>query len=318
MNSTFDLISVIVTNYNHAKYLDQRMESLLNQTYPNLEIIVIDNCSTDNSLEVLAKYKNRPQVKIVALEKNGGFVNSCNLGVSMSRGEFFIFAEADDYNAPTQIERLHQAMAGHEEIGVAFCRSFMVDGQGKVYDEDFNHRDRSFKKLCSKDTLIPKRLAQRFFLFSCIIPNFSAALFRRKYYDLAGGISAHLKACPDWELWFRIVPHCDFYYLTSPLNYFRRHAKSAQGLMSMQSLITDIMELLYTASRTVDLTFWEQFLFRVNIGVIWGRYRKDAPGIWWKSFPSIWRYSLKYDKLSLMFLMLAFIKRGIQRMIGKA
>ena len=52
-----DLISVIVTNYNHAKYLDIRMESLLNQTYQNLEMIVIDNCSTDNSLEVLERYK---------------------------------------------------------------------------------------------------------------------------------------------------------------------------------------------------------------------------------------------------------------------
>ena len=56
MNSTAELISVVVTNYNHASYLDQRIESLLAQTYPNLEIIIVDNCSIDNSLDVLSKY----------------------------------------------------------------------------------------------------------------------------------------------------------------------------------------------------------------------------------------------------------------------
>lgn len=315
MDNTKDLISVIVTNYNHAKYLDQRMESLLAQTYPNLEIIVIDNCSTDNSLEVLSKYKKYSHIKITALEKNTGYVNSSNLGVSMSRGKFFIFAEADDYNAPTQIELLHKAMAGNEQIGVAFCRSFMVDAQGKIFDEDFNYRDRSFKEYCSGDTLIPRRLAQRFLLYSCIIPNFSAALFRRECFDRAGGLLAR-KACSEWEFWFRICGYCDFYYLTTPLNYYRRHGASYMSLLGIQTTVIQIMEVLYTASRKADLTLWEQLCFRVNIGVIWGRYRKPAPDIWWKSFPSIWRESLKYDKLSVVFLMLAFIKRSTQRLMA--
>ena len=316
MNSTLELISVIVTNYNHAKYLDQRMESLLNQTYKNLEIIVVDNCSTDNSLDVLAKYKKYEHVKIVGLEKNTGFVNSSNLGVSLSHGKFFIFAEADDYAAPAQIERLYKAMAGNELIGVAFCRSLIVDTEGKVVDEDYNRQDRFFKKFCCKDTLIHRRLAQRFFLFSCIIPNYSAALFRRKYFDLAGGLVAHYKSCSDWEFWFRFSQNCDFYYLTSSFNNYRRHGTSYVSLLGMQLTVIEIMEMLYKASRNIDLTFWEQFQFRVNIGVIWGRYRKPNPKLWRKSFPAIWRHSLKYDKLSLLFLIFAFIKRVAERMIG--
>jgi glycosyltransferase involved in cell wall biosynthesis len=317
MNNTADLISVIVPNYNHAGYLDQRIGSLLDQTYPSLEIIVIDNCSTDNSLDVLAGYKNKARVKIVALAKNGGYVNSCNLGVSLARGKFIMFAESDDFNAPSHIELLHQAMAGNDTIGVGFCRSLMVDASGRVFDEDFNHRDNRFKELCSKDTLIPQRLAQRFFLFSCIIPNMSAALIRRKYFDVAGGFSPHYKACPDWDFWSRISRCCDFYYLATPLNNFRRHGASHQSLLGIRSLVIESMELLYTALRKADLTFWEQLHFRVNIGVIWGRYRKPASGVWWKSFPSIWRQSLKYDKLSLVFLILAFIKRSAERLMGR-
>ena len=318
MPDAADLISVIVTNYNHAKYLDQRMGSLLSQTYPNLEIIVVDNCSTDNSLDILAKYKNYGHIKIVALEKNIGNINSSNLGVGMSSGKFFIFAEADDYCAPTEIELLYKAMAGNEQITAAFCRSFMVDGEGKIFDEDFNYRERSFKEFCSKDTLIPGPLAQRFFLYSCIIPNFSAVLFRRKYYDLAKGLLQNVKTCADWEFWFRMCQYGDLYYLTTPLNYFRRHAKTTGNLYGIELTLKEIMGLLYTEARKTDLTFWEQFCFRVNIGVIWGRYRKPDPGIWWKCFPSIWRQSLKYDKWSLVFLMFAFIKRSAQRMIGMA
>ncbi len=312
-----ELISVIVTSYNHAEYLDQRMESLLNQTYSNLEIIVIDDCSTDNSRDVLAKYKNRGHVKIIALEKNGGYADACNLGVSLSHGQFIMFAECDDYNAPTHIELLHQAMAGNEQIGVAFCRSLMVDVQGKVFDEDFNHRDRSFKEACSKDSLVPQRLAQRFFLFSCIIPNMSAALIRRKYFDLAGGFSPYYRACADWDFWCRISQHGDFYYLTAPLNNFRAHGTTVRSLSGIQLPMTEIMELLYAASRKAKLTFCQQVSFRVNIGVIWGRYRKNAPGAWWKSFPLIWRQSLQYDKLSLVYLILAFMKRGTERMMGR-
>lgn len=307
---------MIVTNYNHAKYLDGRMESLLKQTYPNLEIIVVDNCSTDNSLEVLAKYKD-PRVTIKALEKNIGNINSTNLGVSLSQGKFFILAEADDYNDPRQIELLYQAMAGNEAIGAAFCRSYLVDAEGKIFDDDFNQRDRAFKKFCSKDTLIPGRIAQRFFLNSCVIPNFSAVLFRRKYYDLAGGLLHLFKTCADWEFWFRMSRHCDLYYLTSPLNYFRRHRASTGTLLGVELTVTEIMAMLYQASRTIELTVWERFLFRVNVGLVWGRYRAPAPGLWWKSFPSIWRESLKYDKLSVVFLVLAFVKRVTERMIGR-
>jgi glycosyltransferase involved in cell wall biosynthesis len=317
MSTSAELISVIVTNYNHAKYLDERMDSLLKQTYPNLEIIVIDNCSTDNSLEVLAKYKKYNHVKIVALEKNGGCLNSCNMGVRMSQGRFFIFSEADDYCAPQQIELLYKTMKDNEEVGVSFCRSYMVDAQSKVYGDDFSLRDSAFKKYCSKDTVIPRRLAQRLFLFSCFIPNFSAVLFRKKVFELAGGFPPQISSVADWEFWFRFSPYCDFYYLTTPLNYYRRHGTSHQGMQGAELLITDMMDLLYTEYRKAQLTLWEKFEFKVNIGVIWGRYRKPAPKIWWKSFPAIWRHSCKYDKLSIVYLILAFIIKSTQRVFGK-
>ena len=125
---------------------------------------------TDNTFEVLAKYKKYDHIKIVALEKNKGYANASNLGVSLSRGKYIMFAELDDFSAPTEIERLYAAMAGNEQIGVCFCRSLLVNGQGKAFDNDFNHREKDFKEFCAKDTLIPQRIAQRFLLYSCKRP----------------------------------------------------------------------------------------------------------------------------------------------------
>jgi len=313
MDNALDLISVIVTNYNHAKYLPQRMESLLKQTYPKLEIIIIDNCSTDNSREVLDIYKYEPHIKVVYMEKNIGNINTSNMGVDLSKGKFFIFAEADDYSDPQEIELLYKAMAGNENIGAAFCRSNMVDSEGRKFGEDVDYRDKPFKEYCSKDTLIPGDLAQHWFLYSCIIPNFSAVLFRRKYYDLAGRMTHDFKTCADWDFWFRMSGCCDLYYLVKPLNYFRRHAQTTGNIYGIQLTLTEIMRMLYRESAKANLSFWENLHFKINLGVIWGRYRTPDPATWWKCFPTVWRESLKYDPLSVLYLALAFIKRSTQR-----
>ncbi len=306
---TNDLISVVVTSYNHAEYLDQRMQSLLAQTYRNLEIIVVDDCSKDNSREVLAKYAGRDRVRIVALEKNGGYANASNLGVSLSRGDFIMFAECDDFDEPTHIEVLHAAMAGRDNIGVSYCRSNLVDSGGKVFSDDFQPREQAFKELCEQDALIPSRMMQRFFLISCVIPNMSAALIRKKYFSLAGGLSPDYRVCADWEFWCRMSQVCDFYYVASCLNNFRHHTTTVRSVSGIRSTLVEMIALLYTASRRVDLSLGEKFRVRFNIAFIWASFETKSPLIWLKNFPFIWLASLKYDKLSLFYLVLVFFKR---------
>jgi len=92
-NTTNELVSIVVTSYNHAEYLEQRLQSLLDQTYSNFEIIVVDDNSTDNSRQVLEKYRNNPKIKLFYNEINYGHAKTCNLGVSKCRGEYVIFAE---------------------------------------------------------------------------------------------------------------------------------------------------------------------------------------------------------------------------------
>lgn len=301
-NSNKELISVIVTSYNHAEYLDERMESLLQQTYKNLEIIVVDDCSSDRSVEVLTKYDCHNHVKIVALEKNGGYANATNLGVSLSNGGYIMFAECDDFNESTHIEVLYDKMCGSQNIGVAFSKSNMIDSNGNTFGDDFCFREKSFKHLCLKDTVIPQRDIQRFFLISCVIPNMSAALLRKDLFQRVGGLSPEYKACADWDFWCRVSALCDFYYVASPLNNFRTHQTSVRSTSGIQLPVTEIFALLYSAFRKVPSDLCYKIKFSLNIGIIWTSYISANPFNWLLSFPKIWLRSLKYDKFCVLYL----------------
>ncbi len=90
-------VAIIIPNFNKAKYLDACIQSALNQTYPYKEIIFIDDCSTDNSLEIAKKYQaSHDNFKIIALPQNGGVSNARNIGVQNSSAEYFVFLDSDD------------------------------------------------------------------------------------------------------------------------------------------------------------------------------------------------------------------------------
>ena len=106
MNDTSISVSIIVPNYNYACYLNVRIASILNQSYTNYELILLDDASTDNSVEILEKYKDNPHVShILVNEKNSGSpFQQWAKGISLARGKWIWIAEADDVAEPTFLE----------------------------------------------------------------------------------------------------------------------------------------------------------------------------------------------------------------------
>src|SRR5215208_719446 len=90
--SKYPLVSVLISNYNYEGFLREAVNSALNQTYPNVEVVVVDDGSTDNSREVIASYRERV---VPVLKENGGQASACNAGFQVSRGEIAIFLDAD-------------------------------------------------------------------------------------------------------------------------------------------------------------------------------------------------------------------------------
>jgi len=118
-------VSVIVPNYNHAKYLRRRVESILAQTYQDFELILLDDCSTDGSREILREYAGDPRVRLDFNEKNSGTpFKQWNKGVGMARGKYVWIAESDDYAEPAFLERMTAMLEEHEDVAFAFCRSW--------------------------------------------------------------------------------------------------------------------------------------------------------------------------------------------------
>jgi glycosyltransferase involved in cell wall biosynthesis len=306
------LVSVVVASYNHAEFLEQRMNSLINQTYRDIEILVIDDCSPDNSVEILRRYESHPKVRLIIREKNGGWVAVSNQGVEMSTGEFVIFANCDDACDPSMIERLVGAINQNQTAGVAFCRSLMIDEQDRVLGDDYEIREKSFRERCAADTFIGRNEMYRFLLHSCVIPNLSAALIRRSCFDLAGSLTSDYRACSDWDLFFRIANDFDFCYVSEPLNRFRQHSTTIRSATKGRITYDEFFRLLLGEIRRDKLSPGERFHFRLHVMYLWAieLIRPSAAG--WVNFFHHWRLVWRIDRLALPVLPLAILQRLIE------
>ena len=145
MNEIKGLVSVIVASYNYEKYLNKRITSLINQSYKNVEILIIDDNSSDNSKNILKQWKNHPKIKIIINKVNQGWVKVSNKGLKLSSGEFVMFANCDDYCDEFLIEDLVKKLFDFKSAGLAFSKSFLVDDSDEILGIDYENREREFK-----------------------------------------------------------------------------------------------------------------------------------------------------------------------------
>jgi glycosyltransferase involved in cell wall biosynthesis len=311
------LVSIVVASYNHAEFLDRRMETLLSQTYPAIEILVIEDCSSDDSLAVLRKYEHAPKVKLIIREHNGGWLAVSRQGIEMSSGEFVIFAQCDDDCDPRLIERLVDGMQANPSAGVAFCRSLLVDKAGHELGDDFSVREPSFRTRCVTDTLLTRKEMSRFLLHSCVIPNMSAALIRRECFSVIGHLSTDYPACNDWDLFFRIVTRYDVAYIAEPLNRFRQHETTMRNVTKGRVTYEEFFRLLLGQIRLLDLTFVERCRFRMHVMYLWAMHLLSPSLNGLQNFPYHLKRVLSLDPPALIFLVPSMILRLV-RMLGKA
>lgn len=295
------LVSVVVPSYNYARYLDQRIESLINQTYQDFEILVIDDCSTDNSVEVIRKYESHPKVKLVIREQNGGWVTVNNQGVELSSGEFVLFAQCDDDCDPRMIERLVDAMKINPTAGIAFCRSLLIDEHGQLLGDDFAGREGSFRARCARDTLVTGSEMSRFLLHSCVIPNLSAALIRRECFSAIGNFTSSYRVSGDWDWFFKVASQFDFAYVAEPLNRFRQHKTTIRSSTKGCVVYEEYFRLLLGQIRLLKLTFFERCRFRTRVMYLWCTHLFSQPWAGLRDFPYHLNRIFQLDPLALVF-----------------
>ncbi|MEK6763051.1 MAG: glycosyltransferase [Nitrospirota bacterium] len=309
-------VTAVVASYNHAEFLVQRMESLIAQTYRDLEILVIDDCSTDQSVGVLRRYQSHPRVTLVVREQNGGWVTVSNQGVEMATGEFVVFANCDDACDPSLIQRLVAAIRTHPTAGMAFCRSVLVDERDNPLGDDFTVREPSFRARCSTDTLLSGAETSRFLLHSCVIPNLSAALIRKECFAIVGDLSSSYRVCCDWDLFFRIAARYDVAYVAEPLNRFRQHSSTIRSVTKERIVYEEYFRLLLGQIHVLNLTWAERSRYRLHVMYLWSFHLLSPSKVGWRNFPYHLGRVLDLDPLALLFFFPSMVMRAA-RMLGK-
>jgi glycosyltransferase involved in cell wall biosynthesis len=319
-NSNMPLVSIIFTSYNHQEYLKQALDSLLAQSYANIEVVIIDDCSTDGSQEILKQYGSHPKVNLKLQEKNSGsYVKASNLGASYAKGEYLLFAQCDDFAEPTQLEKLLRTFEGNPSIGVAFCKSLLIDEQGKSLGDDFQIREASFRKFCESNVVIPKRRMREFLSKSCVIPNLSAAMIKREIFLKSGGLSTDYLVAADWAFWLTLTELCDFYYVAEKLNNFRQHQTTIRSTIKIKKQILEIYQIFYTHISKYKITGEDKYQFRVGAGAIFISYLSLGFKSWLLSFPSLIKITYQYEKLNVWFIIMGLfykIKESFLRKVS--
>jgi glycosyltransferase involved in cell wall biosynthesis len=224
-------VSVIVPSYNHARFLRRGIDSVLQQTYQDFELILLDDCSPDNSREILSSYAGDPRVRIEFNAANSGSTfKQWNKGVGLTRGEYVWIAESDDYADARLLERLVGVLDSEPKVAFAYCRSWHVsaedtlDGFGDFYLDYFQTSRWTADYLADG-----YEECQKYFVLCNIVPNVSAIVFRKASYEQVGGADESYRLGGDWKLWASMALTCKVAYLGEPLNYFRFHDQSARG-----------------------------------------------------------------------------------------
>lgn len=215
-----DLVSILMPNYNYAQYIEKAIESALNQTYENIELIIVDDASTDRSLELAQPYADRDErVRLFRNERNLGSVGNHNRTVELSRGRYIVVLSSDDYIAPTFVEECMNKLKEYPTAGMAACAMYVADEKGNV-TQPANYYGSSF---------ICKGIYQcKVFLMSnTFVP--SQVLFRRECIEdprVGGAFSEAAGPFIDTDLWYRICLYYDFLYFDRRLCYYRVHMGS--------------------------------------------------------------------------------------------
>ena len=231
MEQIHPLVSIIVPNYNHERYLQQRLESIFNQTYTNFEVILLDDCSTDSSLIILNKYAENSKVSHCVFNKtnSGNTFIQWNKGISLAKGDFIWIAESDDFCELNFLEELIQPLIFDDEVVLSYCQSNRVDEFGSITGNWLNHTD-CLDKTFFLTNFIQKgnEFIERFLIYRNVVPNASGVLFRKKNALGLGELEtdSFLKYCGDWLFYIKLITNNKVAFKSTALNCYRFHSKS--------------------------------------------------------------------------------------------
>lgn len=204
------LVSVVVPNFNYARYVGAAIQSVLDQTYEPIEIVVVDNGSTDESLKVLSRFSDRCTV---IAQENQGQAGARNRGIDASSGEFVAFLDADDVWLPTKLQEQMALMSNDQRLVLVYCGLVEVNADLEPIKEIApRFRGRGLEKFV------------RYPGVAVVLGGESTAVVRRSSLDRAGPFDPTLAISTGWDMWRRVAAQGFIDFVPRALVLYRQHA----------------------------------------------------------------------------------------------
>lgn len=198
------LITIYITNYNYYDYLEQAINSVLGQEKVEFELLIIDDGSTDNSREIIEKYRTNPLISII-YQKNKGLNITNNIALRLAKGKYIMRLDADDYLEKDALYLLSKELEADETLGLIFPDYYIVDAKGEKIERHHRH---DFKEEVS--------------LFDQAAHG-ACTMIRVEFLKSLGGYNENYKCQDGYELWVKFIQHFKVKNLNTPLFCYRQH-----------------------------------------------------------------------------------------------
>jgi GT2 family glycosyltransferase len=215
-------VSVVMPAYNSERFLGEAIESILDQTFSDFELVIVDDGSTDSTPRILAEYAADDSRVVVHRQANGGSAAALNAGVDRARAPFIARLDSDDIAMPDRLGRQHRFLSTNESVGVVGGEVTVIDEDGRAVAEvRYPLSDAEIRKALAKTTPFVH----------------SAVMMRRTAFERAGGYRPNFDMAEDIDLWLRIAEQSELANLEAMVAMYRVHASQASAQKLEQQAI---------------------------------------------------------------------------------
>ena len=237
------LVSVCINAYNAEKYILKTIESVINQSYTNLQIIVVDDCSTDNTYNLVKSIDDK-RIELYKTDFNCHISNACNETFKHIRGEYVAHIDSDDLWEVDKIEKQVEFLEKNAEYGACFTHAEIINANGDRADEsqDFLREIYTFENRAQHEFF-------RFFYDNSNRLSHPSSLIRSEFIHKTGNHDTSLLYLHDFDYWVRLLTQCQIYIIEEPLTKIRRHTQNNSDMTPEKwvALNNELARVLYNS-----------------------------------------------------------------------
>ena len=201
------LITIYITNYNYGQFIQNAIDSVLTQESVDFELLIIDDGSTDNSRDIIETYRDNENVTIIYQENKGLNVTN-NVALHLSKGDYIMRLDADDYLAPLALKKLSDELESDSELGLVFPDYYIVDAEENIIE---HHKRHDFRK---EVTLYDQAA------------HGACTMIRADFLRALGGYNENYKCQDGYELWIKFISKYKVANVSEPLFSYRQHGNN--------------------------------------------------------------------------------------------